>query len=190
MLWQQLLEMIAQRLAEYPDVADDIALNTLRDSDRPILYVDSEQQLLAYVKRQSTVIQYYPVSTSRYGLGQHQGSFQTPVGLHRIAQKIGDGEPPGRVFKARIPTELQCFPGDESVEEDVITSRILWLEGLEPDINQGAEVDSFQRYIYIHGTSDEAHIGQPASIGCIRMKNVDVIELFAQVAQGDLVVIS
>ena len=189
MLWQRLLEKIAQRLAQLSTAADVITMSALKNSDRPILYIDSEQQLLAYVKRQSTITQYYPVSTSRYGLGQHQGSFQTPVGIHRIAQKIGDGEPFGRVFKARKPTDHQCLPDDESVEEDVITSRILWLEGLEPDINQGAEVDSFQRYIYIHGTSDEARIGSPASIGCIRMKNIDIIELFALVKQGDLVVI-
>jgi len=158
--------------------------------DRPVVYIDTRHQLLCCVSEQDSVSQYYPVSTSRFGIGQQQGSFKTPIGIHRIAQKIGAHEPLGRVFKAREPTADICLSEDfKDDEEDVITSRILWLEGLQPGLNCGAEVDTYQRYIYIHGTADEAHIGQPASIGCIRMRNTDVIRIFDQLAVGDLVVI-
>ena len=84
---------------------------------------------------------------------------------------------------------MQCIPDEHSSDEDVITTRILWLEGLETGVNQGGQYDSLDRYIYIHGTSDEAHIGQPASIGCIRMKNEEVIDLFNRVEEGSLVLI-
>lgn len=156
---------------------------------RPIVYIDSAQQLLSCVNETDNPIQYYPVSTSRNGLGQQQDSFQTPAGIHRIAQKIGAGERVGRVFRAREATREICLAEDYDGDADIISSRILWLEGLQPGINRGGSVDSFARYIYIHGTADESHIGQPASIGCIRMKNLDVVELFDQVEEGDLVII-
>lgn len=156
---------------------------------RPIIYVDSQQQLLSCVTAEDRVIQYHPVSTSRHGLGQSQGSFKTPAGIHKIARKIGDGQPVGRVFKARVATGEICLAEDFNGEDDVITSRILWLEGLQEGYNCKGDVDTFNRYIYIHGTVDEVHIGQPASIGCIRMKNLDVIKLFDTVKVNDLVII-
>lgn len=126
----------------------------------------------------------YPVSTARNGAGERAGSFCTPRGAHRIAQKIGEHAPLFAVFKARLATgeiwtpELDlCHPG-----RDWILSRILWLDGLEPGKNQGGDVDSHDRYIYIHGTSEEDLIGTPASHGCIRMRNADVVSLFDQVA--------
>jgi hypothetical protein len=159
------------------------------DSSRPVVVVDSNSQRLSCFSSDGEMLQQYPVSTSRYGMGQQQGSHQTPYGLHCIAQKIGDGEPCGRVFRARQASDEICLPDAFKSDEDVITTRILWLQGLEPGFNRGGEVDSFERFIYIHGTSDEAHIGEPASIGCIRMKNPDVIDLFDLLHVNDLVII-
>lgn len=124
----------------------------------------------------------YPVSTSRFGLGSRKGSFKTPAGRFRIAEKIGEGLPIGTVFKSRRPvrTTKKLLR-----EEDLIMTRILWLDGLEP-----RNANSHDRYIYIHGTNHEDKIGTPASIGCIRMKNADLIELFEQVAEGTPVQIS
>ncbi|MBC8211697.1 MAG: L,D-transpeptidase [Gammaproteobacteria bacterium] len=180
MLWHS----IQHKLADIDNSQFSVANN------RPVVYIDTQHQLLCCVSERDSVTQYYPVSTSRFGLGQQQGSFKTPGGIHRIAQKIGADEPLGRVFKSRVPADDICLAEDFSAEDDdVITSRILWLEGLQPGLNRGAEVDTYQRYIYIHGTADEAHIGQPASIGCIRMRNMDVISLFDLLEVGDLVVI-
>ena len=133
----------------------------------------------------------WPVSTSRHGTGSKQDSYQTPLGVHRVAEKIGDGAPPGTWFVARqntgrVATILQT---PERSEEDYVTSRILWLDGLEAGVNRGPGVDSHQRYIYIHGTDEEGLIGQPASEGCIRMRNHDVIELFDRIPAGTLVLI-
>ena len=179
MLWQQLKNKLDEAKLEID----------LLNKSRPIIYIDSQQQLLSCVSAEDKVIQYYPISTSKFGLGQKQGSFKTPAGIHKIAQKIGAEEPVGRVFKAREATDDICLAEDFTGEDDVITSRILWLEGLQPGYNCDAEVDTYKRYIYIHGTADESHIGQPASIGCIRMRNLDVIKLFKQVEVNDLVII-
>jgi len=179
MLWQKLQNMLNQ--AELDSVS--------YSNSRPIIYIDTQQQLLSCVSAADKVTQYYPVSTSKFGLGQLEGSFKTPTGIHKIAQKIGADEPVGRVFKSRVATDDSCFAEDFSGEEDVITSRILWLEGLQAGYNCSGDVDTFNRYIYIHGTTDEAHIGQPASIGCVRMRNLDVIKLFEQVEVNDLVII-
>ncbi len=154
-----------------------------------LIHVDTHTQVLTWTDISNRAAHQFPVSTSRYGLGQTENSLQTPTGIHRIAQKIGDQEPLGRVFKARLATDEICLPADFDGDRDVISSRILWLSGMQAGFNHGGEVDSFNRYIYIHGTPDEAHIGQPASIGCIRMRNRDVIDLFDRVAIGDPVII-
>jgi len=125
----------------------------------------------------------YPVSTSKFGLGSEAGSFKTPLGKHRIAQKIGAGLPWGAVLRSREWTKAIWSPADPyQNEEDLILSRILWLEGMEPE-NQS----SFERFIYIHGTNQEYLIGTPASHGCVRMRNDDVIALFDQVEVGTVV---
>jgi lipoprotein-anchoring transpeptidase ErfK/SrfK len=178
-LWQQLQQQIRQS-------GVDAAQYSLQ---RPLIHVDISQQRLQLVTETDDVVKSFPISSSRHGLGQRMDSFQTPAGIHRIAQKIGDGEPPGRVFRSRVATDDICMMADIDKDDDVITSRILWLEGLQPGFNQGGGVDSHDRYIYIHGTADEAHIGQPASIGCIRLRNDDVIDLFALVEEQDLVII-
>lgn len=135
------------------------------------------------------VLARYPVSTSRFGVGCEQDSGRTPTGAHRVAARIGEGAEPGTVFKGRVPTGAVVAPlaagGFDA--PDFITSRILWLEGLETGHNCGAGVDTRARYIYIHGTAHEGLIGQPASQGCVRMRNEDVIALFDQVPEGTLV---
>ena len=118
----------------------------------------------------------YPVSTSRFGLGTEPGSFKTPPGRFEISSKIGDGAPPGAVFKGRLPTGET---GDASNPEDLVQTRILWLHGLDP-----ANANTLERYIYIHGTNHEEEIGRPASHGCIRMRNSDVAELYEMVTEG------
>lgn len=129
----------------------------------------------------------YPCSTSRFGIGQSEGSNCTPLGLHRIAEKIGAGAPAGTVFKARQAVGHTSQP---QFADAKITTRILWLEGLEPGFNRGGNVDSHDRYIYIHGTADQASIGQPASCGCIHLADVDLIPLFDLLPVGTLVWIS
>jgi len=125
----------------------------------------------------------FPISTARNGAGELEGSFCTPRGAHRIAQKIGEDAPLFAVFKARVATGEIWTPELEATEpgRDWILSRILWLDGLEAGKNQGGNVDSHNRYIYIHGTNEEDQIGRPISHGCIRMRNADVVSLFDQV---------
>ncbi|MEO6034813.1 MAG: L,D-transpeptidase [Verrucomicrobiota bacterium] len=128
----------------------------------------------------------YTCSTSRFGIGEVTGSNMTPRGLHRIAEKIGDGCPVGTVFKERkiVGYTSQGFP------DAMITTRIMWLEGLEPGFNRGGNVDSHDRYIYIHGTGDESTIGRPASHGCIHLAAEDLIPLYDKLPSGSLVWIS
>jgi lipoprotein-anchoring transpeptidase ErfK/SrfK len=138
-----------------------------------------EQQL--YVQdEQRNILRQYPVSTSKYGTGNHDGSFQTPLGKHCIREKIGDQAAVDEVFIGRQAQGrlAQLQANATALPEDIIMARILWLQGLEPGVNQGDDVDSYRRYIYIHGTSEEDSIGTPASHGCIRMRNRDVIELY------------
>ena len=143
------------------------------------VYVSIKYQKLYLIENQK-VVKKYPISTSSYGIGNKFNSNQTPLGLHIVKRKIGDKVPFGGLFytreysgkKAKILTEQQ-----KSLTDDV-TSRIMWLHGEEPGINKGRDIDSYKRFIYIHGTSEEGYIGEPASHGCIRMKNNDVIELF------------
>lgn len=131
----------------------------------------------------------FPVSTSRYGAGERAGSLMTPRGRHVIRAKIGAGAPRGAVFVGRRPTgeihseALACA----QTRRDWILSRILWLSGLEPGRNRMGQVDTMRRFIYIHGTPDTQTLGVPSSIGCVRMSNDDVIELFDLVPAGTLV---
>jgi L,D-transpeptidase YbiS len=140
--------------------------------------IDSRTQSLKLFQGAETLFE-APVSTSRFGLGFENGSHKTPTGKFCIHQKIGGEMPAGTVFKGRRPV---TNPVDASLEQDLITSRILWLDGIEEQNAQTKE-----RYIYIHGTNHEDLIGQPASSGCIRMRNSDVIQLFDKVEVGTLV---
>ncbi|MCX7869153.1 MAG: L,D-transpeptidase [Terrimicrobiaceae bacterium] len=134
------------------------------------------------VLENGVVARRYPVSTSRFGTGTEPGSFRTPTGGFRIAAKIGAGAPPGSIFRSRLPTGAVHAGGGE---EDAVLTRILWLDGCDAE-----NANTRDRYIYIHGTNREDLLGQPASMGCIRMANADIIELFDMVGEGTRVVIA
>jgi L,D-transpeptidase YbiS len=128
-----------------------------------------------------TLVRTYPVSTSRFGIGTEEDSMKTPIGRFRVAEKIGDGLPSDTVFQSRVPLKA-----DDPLPptEDLVMSRILWLDGLDEH-----NANTRDRFIYIHGTKHEDKIGNPASHGCVRMRNADVIELFDLVDEGAAVVI-
>jgi len=155
-----------------------------------ILIRISEQKLYLLDELEE-VIQQYMVSTSKYGVGSEDGSFKTPIGKHCIREKIGELAPQNEVFIGRQTQGVleNLMAQNIDLPEDIITSRILWLDGMEPGVNQGGNLDTHQRYIYIHGTTEEDKIGTPASHGCIRMRNDDVIDLFDQVEEDCEVVI-
>jgi L,D-transpeptidase YbiS len=141
--------------------------------------IDAEKQELRLLDR-GKVLKRYAVSTARRGLGEKNGSLCTPRGRHIVRAKIGAGQPRGTVFVRRRPTgevwtqELHAkYPG-----RDWILTRILWLSGREPGKNRLGDVDTMRRYIYIHGSPETAEMGKPGSIGCIRMRNADIVELF------------
>jgi lipoprotein-anchoring transpeptidase ErfK/SrfK len=126
----------------------------------------------------------YSVSTAKNGPGEKNGSFCTPRGRHIVRAKIGAGQPPNTVFVRRRPTgeiwtpELHAkYPG-----RDWMLTRLLWLSGCEPGFNRLGDVDTMRRYIYLHGTHEFAEMGKPGSIGCVRMRSQDILELFDRVA--------
>jgi len=128
-------------------------------------------------------VRIFRCSTSRFGISQVAGSNGTPLGLHRIVEKIGGGWPVGTVFRGRKPVGYTW----QGMPDAKITTRILWLEGLEPGFNRGGNVDSHARYIYIHGTGDQTTIGKPVSCGCIHLADADLIPLFDKLPGGTLV---
>ena len=168
-----------------------VAQAELKQQNQPYAVVAIEAQRL-YLMHDGRLLKAYPVSTSAFGPGAQEGSNQTPLGLHQIKQKIGENEPEGMIFKARKPTgrmaNIIAEPRD--VPEDDVTTRIMWLDGMEPGVNQGGKVDSYKRYIYIHGTPEEGLIGRPASHGCVRMLNADVVDVFNKLPEGTLVYIT
>jgi predicted GNAT family N-acyltransferase len=138
------------------------------------------QQTLELHDQRGTLLRRYSVSTAKNGAGEQNGSFCTPRGRHIVRAKVGTGQPPNAVFVRRRPTGevwspqlLAQFP-----DRDWILTRILWLSGKEPGRNRLGEVDTMRRYIYLHGSPDTVAMGTPGSIGCVRMKNGDIIELF------------
>ena len=142
-----------------------------------------------HLLRDGVPVHSYAISSAANGPGERDGSGCTPRGRHRIRAKIGSDLVAGAVFVGRRWTGEIHSPelANQQPERDWILSRILWLGGLEPGLNRYAPVDTQRRYIYIHGTPDEAQLGQPVSHGCIRMSNADVCELFQQVEAGCVV---
>ena len=157
---------------------------------REIIFVSIEKQKLYHIKN-NKIISEFIISSSAYGIGSEAGSNKTPLGLHKVKQKYGEKTPingrlVGRVFHGKIAT---IYTDDSTSKTDDVTSRIFWLEGLEKGKNKGNGIDSYKRYIYIHGTSEEGRLGSPASHGCIRMKNKEVIDLYRLIEVGTLVLI-
>ena len=160
------------------------------NEDMSSIVVDISEQRL-YLLKNNRIIRSFPISSSKFGEGSIQNSFKTPLGMHVIKDKIGFNAPKNTIFKSRIntnrPAEIIESPLD--TENDHVTSRILWLDGTEYGKNKGKGIDSYDRYIYIHGTHEEGLIGTKASHGCIRMFNDDVINLFSEVIEGTYVLI-
>lgn len=171
---------------------EDLTWDKWVTADQPAIWISVADQQLRLVEGDKTVLEMV-CATGFTGVGAREGTNQTPPGWHRITEKIGDKEPEGRVFRSRGVTKKIWQPG-EVVPEDLVLTRILILEGLEPGVNQGHDdqgflVDSLKRFIYIHGTNDVEHLGEPSSKGCIRLSNADVITLFDRVPVGTPVII-
>lgn len=145
------------------------------DNDLPKVVVNVAAQRMDLIEG-GEVKKTYRISTSRYGLGTEPGSYKTPTGRFRVAEKYGDDAPLGAVFKSRVATGEVAEQGGE---EDHILTRILWLEGLEEQ-----NANTHERYIYIHGTNQEHLLGEPASHGCVRMANADIAEFYSLVPSG------
>ena len=146
----------------------------------PNIHISIGDQKLT-LKNGDTPVRSYPVSTSRFGIGTEMGSMKTPTGRFRVAEKIGGDTPTGTVFRSRVALKaIDPLPPTE----DLVMSRILWLDGLDE-----YNANTRDRYIYIHGTKHEDKIGTPASCGCVRMRNADVIELFDLVDEDMPVII-
>ena len=141
-----------------------------------LLVVVSVARQFAFLLERGHVVDTMAVSTAIRGTGCEEGSYKTPTGWHEVAEWIGDGEPEGRVFKERKPTGERMGAASGG-DRDAILTRILRLRGLEPGVNCGAGLDSFDRFIYLHGTNREDLLGKPASRGCIRLASRDVVRL-------------
>ena len=144
----------------------------MKKSDQRKIHISVKKQELS-LKSGRKRLATYPISTSRFGLGTKVGSMKTPTGSFRIAEKIGDGMPVGTVFKSRRPVKATTRMLSD---EDLVMTRILWLDGANRK-----NANTYERFIYIHGTNHEEQIGEPASHGCIRMRNADLVELFDRV---------
>lgn len=147
------------------------------------LRISLARQALELFADDGALLKTYPVSTALAGAGEQSGSYQTPRGRHLVRAKIGDGAPLNAVFVGRRPTGEIWTPefAAQHPGRDWVLTRILWLSGCEPGRNRLGVCDTMRRYIYIHGTADTAPMSKPASHGCIRMRNADIIELFDRV---------
>ena len=141
--------------------------------------IDVARQELALLDG-GRVLKRYPVSTSKHGLGERNGSFCTPRGRHIVRARIGAGQPLNAVFVRRRPSGEIWTPAMDAAYpgRDWILTRILWLSGCEPGRNRLGEVDTMRRFVYVHGAPDTAQMGKPGSIGCVRMRGADIVELF------------
>ena len=166
------------------------ANNYISEEYDELLFISEKEQKMYHIQNDK-IIDIFIISTSAYGTGNKAGSNKTPLGLHRIKEKHGKNTPlngrmNGRVFYGKIAT---IYNDTTKSKTDDVTSRIFWLEGLEKGKNKGEGIDSYKRYIYIHGTSEVGRLGTPASHGCIRMKNKEVIDLYKIIEVGTLVLI-
>ena len=152
----------------------------------PRIEISIATQCLVLFDDEGAVLRRYDVSTAKNGAGYQKGSYCPPRGRHVVRAKIGKGQPVNTVFVRRRPTGEIYTPalGERFPERDWILTRILWLSGCEPGFNRLGAVDTMQRFIYIHGSPNSVDMGKPGSIGCIRMRNDDLLELFDLVAPG------
>lgn len=191
-------DTMAQDTPKVPDanalmaqfIEDHFAANYPDRELTEVLYISLTNQRMYHYKGDE-IIRDYIVSGAALGAGNQSGSNQTPVGLHTVCEKIGDDVPLGGILKGKVYTgkEATIYTDETDVKDDHVTTRIMSLCGEEPGINKGGKVDSFKRYVYIHGTPEEGLLGRPASHGCIRMINQEVIELYESIENGVLVLI-
>ena len=161
-------------------------------ADADFIVVDIARQRL-YLYSGGKFEKSWPISSSRFGIGAEAGSLRTPTGVFRIVDRIGAGEPADEILQGRVPMDETAQPvtaPDDLAASNTILGRILRIEGLEPGWNEGGDVDTFDRDVYIHGTENVGMIGRPASYGCIQMKPKAVVHLFAEVPCGTLVLIT
>ncbi|UYG01410.1 L,D-transpeptidase [Halomonas sp. GD1P12] len=160
-------------------------LAELPPTEAPWLEIDlTEQRLRAW--QGTRVVHECTVSSGANGVGQHEGSGQTPGGWHYVRASIGQGLPENAVFRGRRFTGEVFSPtlGEQNPDRDWILTRILWLCGLEPGVNRGGSVDSQRRYIYLHGTPPHEPMGVAASHGCVRLRNQDLLWVFEVAVPG------
>lgn len=189
------LRLSSATLQDLESAFDKLARTYPLKPDELVLIVDPENQQL-YVMRNKEIAKTYTISTSKFGMGTTHGSNRTPWGTHRIKTKIGHGAKPWTIFKYGENTGKIAKPRSGG---NGITTRIMWLQGLEEGVNfdssvteenfkkKSGYIDTYWRHVYIHGTPRESRVGKPASLGCITMKNAEVIELFDMVPEGTLV---
>lgn len=162
------------------------AINRGMNPNGIIGIINSKAQSLVVILEDGSILK-YKVSTSKFGIGNAVNSYKTPLGWHKVTERFGDNAKPGSIFSSRSFTG-KVIPQNkwsDDKSDDYVLTRIMWLTGLEPGINSGNGIDSHDRCIYIHGTNQEHLIGSPASHGCIRMTNKDVIQLFNLTANRD-----
>lgn len=149
------------------------------DAGGVLLRVSVADQRLAVVTAQGVSARFV-ISTSKWGVGGERDSQRTPLGWHEVADRIGGDRPPGQLFVSRLPLARVLPPAEwrATAGDDYVLTRILHLRGLEPGVNLGGSVDSYARFIYLHGTNQEQLLGQPASHGCVRLSNRDMLALF------------
>ena len=167
------------------ELGESLAARGLPSSEHCIVVSIDQQKLWFFV---GEAAREYVVSTARAGVGCVADSLRTPLGLHRVAEKIGDGAPKGMVFKARVPTG-RIWTDGPAPEDNLITTRILWLEGLEPGKNAGHDaagqlVDTKARFVYLHGTNQAFRLGTPNSHGCVLLSDDDILDLFERAPAG------
>jgi hypothetical protein len=167
------------------ELGESLAARGLPSSEHCIV-VSIDQQKLWFFAGEAA--REYVVSTARAGVGCVADSLRTPLGLHRVAEKVGDAAPKGMVFKARVPTGRIWTEGP-APEDNLITTRILWLEGLEPGKNAGHDaagrlVDTKARFVYLHGTNQASRLGTPNSHGCVLLSDDDILDLFDRAPVG------
>lgn len=159
-----------------------------RTQGAPAVWVSVDEQMLRLVRGNEILFE-KACATAEKGTGSEMNSNKTPLGWHTISKRIGKDAPWGQVYRSKMPTNEIWKPGQKT-NEDLVLSRILVLDGLEEGLNKGGNVDSFARYIYVHGTNEEDLIGTPSSHGCIRLRNDDVIALFDMAPEGTLLLIT
>lgn len=163
---------------------------TITASDLVLSVSVPEQKML--VTQGGKILKTYTISTSKFGIGTEYGSNKTPPGWHKVHSRYGKNAALGQVFRSRVAKKGEILEGDKLLEgdEDLVLTRILWLEGIEKGKNTGGKIKSLERCFYIHGTNQESKLGTPASHGCIRMYNKDVIELFSLAADHKTVYVN